>query len=95
MNVNELNKAGSHSLQLVDLSMNYQESMNETEIPFEDDLEEDEEQVFIQRRRLAVAQKGQGLGHSMHALNSQIKQLQDDFARLRFYLDEMDESSLS
>ncbi|GEM_PF-4062837 len=91
MNVNELNKAEGRPLQLLSLA-----SLQHTEIEDEImDSFDESEQVLIERVRLPVAEYGQSLGQSMHFLGGQMRQLQDDFARLRFYLDEMDESSLS
>ncbi|MFY7991918.1 MAG: hypothetical protein ACOVP4_01385 [Bacteriovoracaceae bacterium] len=91
MNVNELNKVEGHTLQLVGLvPVREMEVEDEIMDPFEES-----ESVLIERTRLPVAEYGQSMGQSMYLLNCQMKQLQDDFARIRFYLDEMDESSLS
>jgi hypothetical protein len=93
MNVNELNNVEGRTLQLVALApVRQMEEEVEDEIidPFED-----HEAVLIERERLPVAEYGQSMGQSMHFLNSQMKQLREDFARLRFYIDEMDESSLN
>lgn len=93
MNLNELNQAEQRGLKLVAISAIEQSNLEHDEDiidPFEE-----REASFIERERLPVAEYGQSMRQSMHLLNCQMKQLKDDFARLRFYLDEMDESSLN
>ena len=92
MNVNELDQVEMKPLQLLRMAPVNHAVEIEDEImdPFED-----HEEVLVENKRLQVAEYGQNVNQSMHLLNCQMKQLQDDFARLRFYLDEMDESALS
>ncbi len=93
MNVNELNQAEVKGLKLVAIS-----ALNEDLIENDDEIIdpfEDKEASFVERERLPVAEYGQSMMMSMHILNGQMRQLKDDFARLRFLLDEMDESSLN